>query len=81
VLVSRPCAITSVVACSRRPIGATQVNAVYSNETIDLLRAVKTAQRLGLTLVEIEEILRLSTPRVTGSNPLQDRMREKGPRD
>jgi len=50
---------------------------IYASDTIDLLRAVKTAQRLGFTLLEIEEILRLSTGKVRGSNPLQDRMREK----
>jgi MerR family transcriptional regulator, mercuric resistance operon regulatory protein len=50
---------------------------IYASDTIDLLRAVKTAQRLGFTLLEIEEIMRLSTGKARGSNPLQDRMREK----
>jgi MerR family mercuric resistance operon transcriptional regulator len=50
---------------------------IYASDTIDLLRAVKTAQRLGFTLLEIEEILRLTTGRPRGSNPLQDRMRVK----
>jgi DNA-binding transcriptional MerR regulator len=50
---------------------------VYASEIIDLLRAVKAAQRLGFTLVEIEEILRLSAGQTTGPNPLQDRMRDK----
>jgi DNA-binding transcriptional MerR regulator len=50
---------------------------IYGSDTIDLLRAVKTAQRLGFTLVEIEEILRLSAGRAGSSSPLQDRMREK----
>jgi MerR family transcriptional regulator, mercuric resistance operon regulatory protein len=49
----------------------------YASDTIDLLRAVKTAQRLGFTLVEIEEILRLSAGKSRNANPLQDRMREK----
>lgn len=46
-------------------------------DTIDRLRAVKTAQRLGFTLLEIEEILRLATGETGGDNPLQQRMREK----
>jgi DNA-binding transcriptional MerR regulator len=50
---------------------------VYSNTTIDLLRAVKTAQRLGFTLTEIEEVFHLTTGKADGSNPLQERMREK----
>jgi MerR family mercuric resistance operon transcriptional regulator len=50
---------------------------IYASDTIDLLRAVKTAQRLGFTLVEIKEILRLSAGKARSSNPLQDRMREK----
>jgi len=50
---------------------------VYESATIDLLRAVRTAQRLGFTLVEIGEILRLSGRRVAGSGALQDHMRQK----
>jgi DNA-binding transcriptional MerR regulator len=50
---------------------------IYASDTIVLLRAVKTAQRLGFTLVEIEEILRLSASKARSSNPLQKRMRDK----
>jgi DNA-binding transcriptional MerR regulator len=50
---------------------------IYESSTVDLLRAVKTAQRLGFTLGEIEEILRLSAGQAPGPNALQDRMREK----
>jgi DNA-binding transcriptional MerR regulator len=50
---------------------------VYESRTIDLLRAVKMAQRLGFTLVEIEEIMRLSDQPSRVSSPLQDRMRQK----
>ena len=50
---------------------------IYASETIDLLRAVKMAQRLGFTLVEIEEILRFSSRKAAASNPLQERMRDK----
>jgi DNA-binding transcriptional MerR regulator len=50
---------------------------VYESATVDLLRAVKTAQRLGFTLLEIEEILQLSRRRAAGSGALQDHMRQK----
>jgi DNA-binding transcriptional MerR regulator len=50
---------------------------IYAAEIVDLLRAVKTAQRLGFTLLEIEESLRLSSSRANASNLLQDRMRDK----
>jgi DNA-binding transcriptional MerR regulator len=50
---------------------------IYSSATIDLLRAVKTAQRLGFTLGEIDEILRLSASKMTGSTALQEHMRQK----
>ena len=50
---------------------------VYESATIDLLRAVKTAQRLGFTLVEIEEILQLSRRPAVGSAALQEHMRQK----
>src|SRR5262245_44449618 len=50
---------------------------IYAVDTIDQLRAVKTAQRLGFTLVEIEEILRLSSSKASASNLLQQRMRDK----
>jgi DNA-binding transcriptional MerR regulator len=50
---------------------------IYEPGAVDLLRAVKTAQRLGFTLSEIEEILRLSARQAPGSNALQERMREK----
>src|SRR5262245_29893882 len=50
---------------------------IYAADTVDLLRAVKTAQRLGFTLLEIEEILRLASTRPKGSNLFQERMREK----
>jgi DNA-binding transcriptional MerR regulator len=49
----------------------------YTSDIVDLLRAVTTAQRPGFTLVEIEEILRLSAGKATGSSPLRDRVREK----
>jgi MerR family mercuric resistance operon transcriptional regulator len=50
---------------------------VYTDEIVDVLRAVKAAQRLGFTLVEIEEILRLASRKAKGSNLLQERMRDK----
>ncbi len=50
---------------------------VYPVSTVGVLRAVKTAQRLGFTLVEIEAILRLSRRQRVGSHALQDRMRQK----
>lgn len=50
---------------------------VYSDEIVDLLRAVKAAQRLGFSLVEIEEILRLASRTAKGSSVLQQRMRDK----
>src|SRR5919199_2561595 len=50
---------------------------VYTSDAIDQLRAVKTAQRLGFTLVEIEEILRLATAKPGDAKPLHERMREK----
>src|SRR5262245_49015047 len=50
---------------------------VYASATIDLLRAVKTAQRLGFRLVEIEDILQLSRRPAVGSTALQDHMRKK----
>jgi DNA-binding transcriptional MerR regulator len=42
-----------------------------------VLRAVKTAQRLGFTLDQIQEILKLTGGKPGGSNPLQERMRAK----
>jgi MerR family transcriptional regulator, mercuric resistance operon regulatory protein len=50
---------------------------IYGTSTVELLLAVKTAQRLGFTLGEIQEILRLSAGQAHGSNALQERMREK----
>jgi DNA-binding transcriptional MerR regulator len=50
---------------------------VYSSSTIDLLRTVKTAQRLGFTLGEIDDILCLSTHQASGSTALQQHMRQK----
>jgi DNA-binding transcriptional MerR regulator len=50
---------------------------VYEPAIVDLLRAVRTAQRLGFTLIEIEEILRLSDRPAVGSSALQDHMRQK----
>jgi len=50
---------------------------VYASATIDLLRAVKTAQRLGFRLVEIEDILQLSRRPAVGSTALQDHIRKK----
>jgi DNA-binding transcriptional MerR regulator len=44
---------------------------------VSLLRAVKTAQRLGFTLAEIDELLRLSNGRGRTAAGLQARMREK----
>jgi MerR family copper efflux transcriptional regulator len=51
---------------------------IYSSATIDLLRAVKTAQRLGFTLDEIDQILRLSARKAASSSALQEHMRQKG---
>ena len=42
-----------------------------------LLRAVKTAQQLGFTLAEIDEILRLSNGTLRRVDGPQSRMREK----
>jgi DNA-binding transcriptional MerR regulator len=50
---------------------------IYDANTVERLRAVKTAQRLGFTLVEIHEILRLSSRQPRGSGALQARLREK----
>jgi DNA-binding transcriptional MerR regulator len=50
---------------------------IYESSTIDRLRAVKTAQRLGFTLVEIQEILRLSGQKAVRSSVLQEHMRQK----
>ena len=50
---------------------------VYQPTTVDLLRAIKRAQRLGFTLAEIEEILRLSVTKASGTGALQERMRDK----
>jgi MerR family mercuric resistance operon transcriptional regulator len=58
----------------RRRYSGQRVNA---SATIDLLRAVKSAQRLGFTLVEIEEILQLSRRPAVGSTALQEHMRQK----
>jgi DNA-binding transcriptional MerR regulator len=50
---------------------------IYEATAVDLLRAVKTAKRLGFTLAEIEELLRLSHHRSGDSSKVQERMRDK----
>jgi MerR family mercuric resistance operon transcriptional regulator len=50
---------------------------VYASSTVDTLRAVKTAQRLGFTLAEIADMLRLSASKASGSGALQTRLRDK----
>jgi DNA-binding transcriptional MerR regulator len=57
----------------RRPSG----HRVYAPETVTTLRAVKVAQRLGFTLAEVEEILRLSTGTRQRSDDLHTRLRQK----
>jgi DNA-binding transcriptional MerR regulator len=57
----------------RRPSG----QRAYGPDVVQLLRAVKTAQRLGFTLAEIDEILRFSKRTRHGGGALQARMREK----
>jgi DNA-binding transcriptional MerR regulator len=50
---------------------------IYQANAVDLLRAVKMAKRLGFTLAEIEELLRLSHGKARGSSEVQERMRDK----
>ena len=50
---------------------------VYDPGTVDLLRIVKQAQRVGFTLSEIEELLRLSTSRPSHAEALGERVRAK----
>ncbi len=58
---------------ARRPSG----QRAYDPNVVPLLRAVKIAQRLGFTLAEIDEILRLSNGTARRVDGLQSRMREK----
>ena len=58
---------------ARRPSG----QRAYAPEVVSRLRAVKTAQRLGFTLAEIDELLRLSNGQGRAATGLQARMREK----
>jgi DNA-binding transcriptional MerR regulator len=58
---------------ARRPSG----QRAYAPDVVSVLRAVKTAQRLGFTLAEIDELLRLSNGRGRAAAGLQARMREK----
>jgi DNA-binding transcriptional MerR regulator len=58
---------------ARRPSGQRE----YDAQTVDLLRTVKQAQRVGFTLAEIEELLRLADDRAGGAQHLRDRLRAK----
>jgi DNA-binding transcriptional MerR regulator len=58
---------------ARRPSG----QRVYEPEMVDLLRTVKQAQRVGFTLAEIEELLRLSGSRAGRGEVLHARLRGK----
>ena len=44
---------------------------------MDLLQTVKRAQRVGFTLAEIEELLRLSGSRARGGDLMRERLRAK----
>ena len=59
-------------APARRPSG----QRVYEPETVDLLRTVKKAQRVGFTLAEIEDLLHLSANRARG-DVLREQLRHK----
>ena len=61
-----------LAAPARRPSGQRE----YPPDAVDLLRAIKAAQRLGFTLAEIEELLDLSEHR-RGPDELQRRARAK----
>ena len=58
---------------ARRPSG----QRVYEPGVVDVLRIVKQAQRVGFTLAEIEELLRLSTSRPSRAGALGERVRAK----
>jgi DNA-binding transcriptional MerR regulator len=58
---------------TRRPSG----HRVYAPRTVTTLRAVKVAQRLGFTLAEVEEILRLSAGTGRRSDDLHARLWQK----
>lgn len=58
---------------ARRPSG----QRVYEPGVVDLLGIVKQAQRVGFTLAEIEELLRLSAGRPSGADVLGERVRAK----
>jgi DNA-binding transcriptional MerR regulator len=59
-------------APARRPSG----QRVYEPETVDLLRTVKKAQRVGFTLAETEDVLHFSANRArrgaAGTTPPQN---------
>jgi DNA-binding transcriptional MerR regulator len=58
---------------ARRPSG----QRVYEPGVVDLLRIIKQAQRVGFTLAEIEELLRLSTGQAGRVDALGQRVRAK----
>jgi DNA-binding transcriptional MerR regulator len=58
---------------SRRPSG----QRVYSAEAVGLLRTIKQAQRVGFTLKEIEDLLRLSRRPANRPSALQEKWRAK----
>ena len=58
---------------ARRPSG----QRVYEPGVVDLLRIVKQAQRVGFTLAEIEELLRLSMTGPSRAGTLGERVRAK----
>jgi len=61
-----------LAAPARRPSGQRE----YSEDAVQLLRAIKATQRLGFTLAEIEELLELSEHR-RGTQELHQRARAK----
>jgi len=62
-----------LAAPARRPSG----QRVYEPGVVDRLRTVKQAQRVGFTLAEIADLLRLSGGRGQGATTLGDRLRAK----
>lgn len=62
-----------IASPARRPSG----QRAYEPNAVTLLRALKTAQRLGFTLTEIDEILHLSRNQPQRGNAVHARIRDK----
>jgi DNA-binding transcriptional MerR regulator len=58
---------------ARRPSG----QRVYGSEAVGLLRTIKQAQRVGFTLKEIEDLLRLSRGSSNRPSALEEKWRRK----